>query len=132
MIENRLVGIKSREIYENPAGTIIHTAKQELEALVLDRETLHYKQPLSQKYAELIYYGLWETPLKKQLDEYFNKVSEKVSGIVRVKLYKGNCVVVGRKSPNSMYKEELATYGKKDVFDQKLSEGFIKLWAMPY
>lgn len=132
MIENRLVGIKSREIYENPAGTIIHTAKQELEALVLDRETLHYKQPLSQKYAELIYYGLWETPLKKQLDEYFNKVSEKVSGLVRVKLYKGNCVVVGRKSPNSLYREELSTYGKKDVFDQKLSEGFIKLWGLPY
>ncbi len=132
MIENRLVGIKSREIYENPAGTIIFTAKQELEALVLDRETLHYKQPLSQKYAELIYYGLWETPLKKQLDEYFNKVSEKVAGTVRLKLYKGNCVVVGRKSPYSLYKEELATYGKKDIFDQKLSEGFIKLWAMPY
>lgn len=132
MIENRLVGIKSREIYENPAGTIIFTAKQELEALVLDRETLHYKQPLSQKYAELIYYGLWETPLKKQLDEYFNKVSEKVTGTVRLKLYKGNCVVVGRKSSYSLYKEELATYGKKDIFDQKLSEGFIKLWAMPY
>lgn len=132
MIENRLVGIKSREIYENPAATVIFAARRELEAIVLDRETLHYKEPLSQKYAELIYYGLWETPLKKQLDEYFNKVSEKVSGIVRVKLYKGNCVVVGRKSPNSMYKEELATYGKKDVFDQKLAEGFIKLWGMPY
>lgn len=132
MIENRLVGIKSREIYENPAATLIHTARQELEALVLDRETLHYKNPISQKYAELIYYGLWETPLKKQLDAYFEKVTERVSGTVRLKLYKGNCSVVGRKSPNSRYKEELATYGKKDVFDQKLAEGFIKLWGLPF
>ena len=132
MVENRLVGIKSREIYENPAATLIHTARQELEALVLDRETLHYKNPISQKYAELIYYGLWETPLKKQLDAYFNKTQEHVSGTVRLKLYKGNCTVVGRKSPNSRYKEELATYGKKDVFDQKLAEGFIKLWGLPF
>lgn len=132
MIENRLVGIKSRENYENPAGTIIHTAHAELEAFVLDRETLHYKQPLSQKYAELTYYGLWETPLKKQLDTYFNKIQEKVTGTIRLRLYKGNCVVVGRKSPNSLYKEELATYGAKDKFDQKLSEGFIRIWGMPY
>ncbi len=132
MVENRLVGIKSREIYENPAATLIHAARQELEALVLDRETAHYKNPISQKYAELIYYGLWETPMKKQLDAYFNKTQERVSGTVRLKLYKGNCTVVGRKSPNSRYKEELATYGKKDVFDQKLAEGFIKLWGLPF
>ncbi len=132
MIENRLVGIKSRENYENPAGTIIHTGHQDLESLVLDRETLHYKYAISQKYAEMIYYGLWETPLKKQLDAYFNKIQERVSGTIRLKLYKGNCVVVGRKSKFSRYKEELATYGKKDVFDQKLAEGFIKLWGMPY
>ena len=132
VVENRLVGIKSREIYENPAATLIHAARQELEALVLDRETSHYKNPISQKYAELIYYGLWETPLKKQLDAYFNKTQERVSGTVRLKLYKGNCTVVGRKSPNSRYKEELATYGKKDVFDQKLAEGFIKLWGLPF
>ena len=132
MIENRLVGIKSRENYENPAGTIIQTAHAELESLVLDRETLHYKQPLSQKYAELTYYGLWETPLKKQLDVYFNKIAQKVSGTIRLRLYKGNCVVVGRKSPNSLYKEELATYGAKDKFDQKLAEGFIKICGMPY
>ena len=132
VVENRLVGIKSREIYENPAATLIHTARQELEALVLDRETSHYKNPVSQKYAELIYYGLWETPMKKQLDAYFNKIVERVGGTVRLKLYKGNCTVVGRKSPNSRYKEELATYGKKDVFDQKLAEGFIKLWGLPF
>ena len=132
MVENRLVGIKSREIYENPAGAIIHTAHHELECLVLDRETMHYKQPLAQKYAELTYYGLWETPLKKQLDEYFNKVQENVTGLVRLKLYKGSCTVVGRKSPYSRYKEELATYGKKDIFDQKLSEGFVRIWGMPF
>ena len=132
MVENRLVGIKSREIYENPAGTIIYNAHHELESLVLDRETLHYKQTFSQKYAEMTYYGLWETPLKGQLDAYFQKVQKRVSGTVRVKLYKGNCTVVGRKSPFSRYKEELATYGKKDVFDQSLAEGFIKLWGMPF
>ncbi len=132
MLENRLVGIKSREIYENPAGALIHTAHHELECLVLDRETLHHKHPLSQRYAQLVYNGLWETPLKKQLDAYFNSVQERVTGTVRLKLYKGSCVIVGRKSPFSRYKEELATYGEKDVFDQKLAEGFIRIWGMPY
>jgi len=132
VIENRLVGIKSREIYENPAGTILHTAHQELESFVLDRETLHYKQLISQKYAELIYYGLWETPLKSQLDAYIEQTQKKVTGTIRLKLYKGNCTVVGRKSKFSLYKEELATYGSKDKFDQKLAEGFIKIWGMPY
>jgi len=132
MVENRLVGIKSREIYENPAGTILYTAHRELEALVLDRETLHAKDAVSHKYAELIYYGLWETPLKKQLDAYIDKTQKNVTGTVRLKLYKGNCTPVGRRSPFSRYKEELATYGDKDVFDQKLAEGFIRLWGMPY
>lgn len=132
MVENRLVGIKSREIYENPAGTILHTGHRELEAMVLDRETVHFKQALSDKYAELTYYGLWETPLKKQLDAYFDEVQKRVSGVVRLKLYRGNCDIVGRKSKNSLYKEELATYGSKDVFDQKLSEGFVKLWGLPF
>lgn len=132
MVENRLVGIKSREIYENPAGTIIYLAHQELESLILDRETVHYKQIISNRYAELTYYGLWETPLKAQLDEHIDKTQEKVTGTVRLKLYKGNCVSVGRKSKFSRYKEELATYGPKDTFDQKLAEGFIKLWGMPF
>ncbi len=100
--------------------------------MVLDRETTHYKQEISLKYADLIYYGLWETPLKKQLDAYINTTQERVTGAIRLKLYKGNCTVVGRKSPFSRYKEELATYGEKDVFDQKLSEGFIKIWGMPF
>jgi len=132
MVENRLVGIKSREIYENPAGTILITSHKELEAMVLDRETLHYKELISPKYAELTYYGLWETPQKQQLDAYINKTQERVSGVVRMKLLKGSCNVVGRKSPFSRYKEELATYGAKDIFDPKLAEGFIRIWGMPY
>ena len=132
MVENRLVGIKSREIYENPAGTILITSHKELEAMVLDRETLHYKELISPRYAELTYYGLWETPQKQQLDAYINKTQERVSGVVRLKLFKGSCNVVGRKSPFSRYKEELATYGAKDIFDPKLSEGFIRIWGMPY
>ncbi len=132
MVENRLVGIKSREIYECPGGTILLTAHQELEAMVLDRETMRYKQGVSLKYADLIYYGLWETPLKKQLDQYIEETQRHVTGTIRLKLYKGNCTVVGRKSPYSRYKKELATYGHGDQFDQKLSEGFIKIWGMPY
>ncbi len=132
MVENRLVGIKSREIYEAPGGVILHTAHQELEAMVLDRETFHFKQGVALKYADLIYFGLWETPLKKQLDAYINKTQERVTGTIRLKLYKGNCTVAGRKSKYSLYKEELATYGKKDVFDQKLAEGFIKIFGLPY
>jgi argininosuccinate synthase len=132
MIENRLIGIKSRETYENPAGTILHTALQDLESLVLDRDTMQHKRALSQKYAELTYNGLWFTPLKAELDAYFSKVHEKTTGTVRLKLIKGNCIVAGRKSPYSRYKEKLATYGKHDVFDQKQAEGFVKLWGMPF
>lgn len=132
MVENRLVGIKSREIYENPAGTILHTALAELETLVLDRDTLSFKRGLSQKYAELTYNGLWETPLKYQLDEYFNKIHERTTGVVRLKLFKGSCVPVGRKSKFSRYKLKMATYGKGDTFDQTLAEGFIKLWGTPF
>lgn len=132
MIENRLVGIKSRENYENPAGTIIHTAHKELESLVLDRETLHEKEKVSQKYAELTYYGLWETPYKKQLDAYIEKTQTTVTGTVRLKLCKGTCTAAGRKSPFSRYSEKLATYGAKDAFDQSYAEGFIRLWSMPF
>lgn len=132
MVENRLVGIKSREIYENPAGEVLFKALADLESLVMDRETLRYKTQASQKYAELTYNGLWFTPLKEQLDTYFNKVHERTTGTVRLKLYKGSCCVVGRKSKYSLYKEKLATYGKGDQFDQKLSAGFNALWAMPF
>lgn len=131
-VENRLVGIKSREIYENPAGTMLHLAHQELEYLVLDRETLHFKHVLAYKYAEIVYYGLWETPMKKQLDALISQTQEELTGTIRLKLYKGNCTVTGRKSPFSRYKIELATYGDKDVFNQQLAEGFNRLWSLPY
>ncbi len=132
MIENRLVGIKSREVYENPAGTVLHTALNDLEAMVLDRETMAYKMRASQKYAELTYNGLWETPLKKQLDEFFNKIHERTTGTVRLRLYKGSCVATGRKSPFSRYKQKMATYGAGDQFNQALAEGFNAFWAMPF
>ncbi|MFA5062687.1 MAG: argininosuccinate synthase [Candidatus Omnitrophota bacterium] len=132
MIENRLVGIKSREIYEAPAATILHIAHKELEALVLDRELAHFKDIISLKYSELVYNGLWFSPLKEALDSFVKSTQKNVTGSVRLKLFKGNCVAVGRKSKNSLYKKELSTYGKEDKFDQKLAEGFIKLWAMPY
>ncbi|MFC1646087.1 argininosuccinate synthase, partial [Candidatus Omnitrophota bacterium] len=120
MIENRLVGIKSREIYEATAATVLHLAHKELEALVLDRETLHFKELVSLKYAELIYYGLWFSKLKVALDKFTEYTQQKVSGVVKVKLHKGKAICVGRKSKNSLYKEELATYSEKDKFDQKL------------
>jgi len=132
MVENRLVGIKSREIYEAPAGTILYTAHKELEALVLDRELAHFKEMISLKYADLVYYGLWFSALKDALDGFVEKTQKFVSGTIRLRLSKGSCVVVGRKSVNSLYKKELSTYGKEDKFDQKLAEGFIKLWGMPY
>jgi argininosuccinate synthase len=132
MVENRLVGIKSREIYEAPGATILYTAHKELEALTLDREVSHYKEMISLKYADLIYYGLWYSPLKTALDGFIEATQHTVTGSIKLKLFKGTCVAVGRKSPNSLYKKELATYGEEDEFDQKLAEGFIKIWGMPY
>jgi len=132
MIENRLVGIKSREIYEAPAGWTLFTAHKALESLVLDRELAHFKDGLALKYAELTYYGLWYTPLKEALDKFIDETQEKVSGTVRVKLHKGTCSVVGRKSQNSLYKKSLATYEEGDLFDQSLAKGFLDLWGLPY
>lgn len=131
-IENRLVGIKSREVYEAPAGTILYTAHKELEAMVLDRETAHYKELVSLKYSELVYYGLWYSDLRIALDRFVQETQKNVTGTVRFKLYKGNCIVIGRKSPYSLYKQHLATYSKGDKFDQKLAEGFIRLFGMPF
>jgi argininosuccinate synthase len=132
LVENRLVGIKSREIYEAPAATILFTAHRELESLVLDRELAHFKEIVSLKYSELVYYGLWYSPLKEALDSFINSTQRHVTGSVRLKLFKGSCVAIGRKSPHSLYKKELSTYGKEDKFNQKLAEGFIKIWGMPY
>ena len=132
MIENRLVGIKSRETYEAPAATILLQAHKDLESLVLDRELLHFKEGISQKYAELVYYGLWFTPLRSALQTFVEETQKKVTGSVRVKLRKYSSHVVGRTSPFSRYKESLATYSTKDKFDQRLAKGFIDLWALPY
>jgi len=132
MVENRLVGIKSREIYEAPAATILHIAHKELEALVLDRELAHFKDIVALKYSQLVYNGLWFSPLKDALDSFVNATQKHVTGSIRLKLFKGNCVAVARKSKHSLYKKELSTYGKEDKFDQRLAEGFIKIWGMPY
>jgi len=132
LIESRLVGIKSREVYEAPAATILLEAHAELERLVLDRELLHAKQQLGLKYAELVYYGLWFTPLKAALDAFVNDTQRRVNGTVRLKLFKGSCQVIGRKSSFGLYRRRLATYAKGDAFDQSASAGFIKLWGLPY
>lgn len=132
MIENRLVGIKSREIYEAPAASILMYAHESLEALVLDRELIHYKKVLSQKYAELVYYGLWFTPLKEALDAFFREHQKRVNGTVRLKLDRGHIIMAGRKSPNSLYQEKLATYSAGDTFDHTAANGFIKIWGLPY
>jgi argininosuccinate synthase len=131
MVENRLVGMKSRGVYETPGGTILYTAHQGLESITLDRETLHYKQVVAQRYAELVYYGQWFTPLREAIDAFVVKTQQTVTGTVRLKLYKGNCTVVGRQSPFSLYREDLATFGQDDVYDQRDAEGFINLFGLP-
>ena len=131
MVENRLVGIKSREIYEAPAATILTTAHRHLEDLTLDRETSHYKELISEKYSELIYFGLWYSPLKEAIDAFIEQTQQVVSGKIKVKLYKGQCTVVGRESDRSLYQYDLATYDEEDSFDHQSAEGFIKLWGLP-
>jgi argininosuccinate synthase len=131
MIENRLVGIKSREIYECPGAIILLTAYNALEGLVLPGDLAHFKQLISQKYAELTYNGLWFSALKEALDGFIGIIKEKVTGTVKIKLLKGQSVVVGRKSPNSLYDFNLATYDKGDTFNQDYAKGFIQLWGLP-
>jgi len=131
MVENRLVGIKSREVYEAPAAIILHRSHQYLEDLTLDRETLHFKPFIAQKYAELIYNGLWYSPLREAMDSFISTTQKWVTGKVKVKLFKGSCQVVGRKSVYSLYDMKLATYSKEDIFDQKSSSGFIHIWGLP-
>ncbi len=131
MVENRLVGMKSRGVYENPGGTVLHLAHLALESLCLDRETLHFKQLLAHKYAELVYYGLWFSPLREALDAFVNTTQKTVTGTVRLKLYKGNCIVTGRKSPYSLYLKEFATFGADLVYNQKDAAGFINLFGLP-
>ena len=130
LVENRLVGMKSRGVYETPGGTILHIAHQALETLTLDRDTLHYKDLVAQRFAELVYYGQWYTPLREALSAFVAKTQETVTGDVRVKLYKGTCIVVGRRSPFSLYREDFATFGQDDVYDQREAQGFINLFGL--
>jgi argininosuccinate synthase len=131
MVENRLVGMKSRGVYETPGGTVLYAAHRELEYLCLDRQTMHFKEIISGKYAELVYDGMWYSPLREALDAFVDKTQEFVTGTVRMKLYKGNCTPAGIKSPYSLYNEEFVTFGADEVYNQKDAEGFINLFGLP-
>lgn len=130
LVENRLVGMKSHGVYETPGGTILLAAHRELESLVLDRETIHFKDVVALKYAELTYNGLWFTPLREALDAFVDSTQGPVTGKVRLKLYKGNIITAGRKSKFSLYREDFATFGQEDVYDQSDAEGFINLYGL--
>jgi argininosuccinate synthase len=131
MLENRVVGIKSREIYEAPALLVLIDAHRDLESLTLTADITQYKRGIEQTYGELVYRGLWYSPLKEALDGFIQKTQERVTGEVRIKLFKGNAVIVGRQSDNSIYAPDLATYGAEDEFDHKAAEGFIYIWGLP-
>ncbi len=130
LVENRLVGIKSREVYEAPAAVTLHFAHRELERLTLDKEVFHYKVKLADDYATIIYNGLWFSPLKEALDGFINVTQKNVTGLVKVRMYKGNLTVGGRTSPYSLYDTKLATYTVEDTFDHSASEGFIKIYGL--
>ena len=130
LVENRLVGMKSHGVYETPGGTILFNAHRELESLILDRETMHFKEMVAIKYAELAYNGLWFTPLREAIDAFVDSTQGPVTGTVRLKLYKGNIISAGRKSPFSLYREDFATFGQEDVYDQSHAEGFIRLFGL--
>ena len=131
LVENRLVGMKSHGVYETPGGTLLYRAHEGLEQICLDKQSLQYKQMIALKYAELTYNGQWFTPLREALDAFVAITQRHVTGDVRLKLYKGNIMLVGRKSPHSLYREDYATFGEEDVYNQKDAEGFIKLFGLP-
>ncbi len=131
IVENRLVGMKSRGVYETPGGTILMTAHKALESLTLERETMHYKQQVALKYAELVYYGLWFSPLREALDAFVDATQRSVTGEVRLKLFKGRCTVAGIKSPNSLYRTDLASFKMGAEYDQTDAKGFIRLFGLP-
>ena len=131
IVENRLVGMKSRGVYETPGGTILYRAHELLEMLCLDKDTQHYKQQLAMRFAELVYDGQWFTPLREALSAFVDKTQETVTGDVRLKIYKGNIINAGMKSPYSLYSEEIATFGEEDVYNQHDAEGFINLFGLP-
>ena len=131
IVENRLVGMKSRGVYENPAGSILYKAHDVLETICLDRETMHYKMLVAQKFAEVVYYGQWFTPLREALSAFVDKTQETVTGDVKLKLYKGNMINAGVTSPYSLYSEDFATFDADEVYNQKDSAGFINLFGLP-
>ena len=131
IVENRLVGMKSRGVYETPAGTLIKRAHQALESICLDKHTMGYKDQIAVKYAELVYNGMWFTRLRESLDAFIKVTQEQVTGTVRLKLYKGNSIVTGRKSDFSLYREDYASFGEEDVYNQKDAQGFIQLFGLP-
>ncbi len=131
IVENRLVGMKSRGVYETPGGTILYRAHKVLETLTLDRETTHYKELIASKYAEIVYYGQWFTPLREALDAFVDETQKNVTGTVKLKLYKGNLINAGVTSPYSLYDEEIATFDEDEVYNQYDAEGFINLFGLP-
>jgi argininosuccinate synthase len=131
LVENRLVGMKSRGVYETPGGSILFYAHQELESITLDRATMHYKEQMAVRYAELVYDGMWFAPLREAMDAFVNVTQETVTGLVRLKLYKGNIMSAGVKSPYSLYHMAFVTFGADRVYNQKDAEGFINLFGLP-
>ena len=131
MVENRLVGMKSRGVYETPGGTILYTAHELLESICLDKATQHFKQHVAIKYGEMVYDGQWFTPLREALDAFVDKTQETVTGDVKLKIYKGNVMNAGITSPNSLYSEDIATFGEDDCYNQMDSQGFINLFGLP-
>lgn len=131
LVESRMVGMKSHGVYETPGGTILMAAHRELESIVLDRDTLRFKDLVAQEYAHLVYNGMWFTPLREALDAFIDNTQGPVTGLVRLKLYKGNIIPIGRKSKLSLYREDFATFGQEDVYDQSDAEGFIHLFSLP-
>ncbi|SHF25449.1 argininosuccinate synthase [Caldanaerobius fijiensis DSM 17918] len=131
IVENRLVGMKSRGVYETPAGTVLYIAHRELERLTLDKQTMRFKDMVAHKYAELVYDGMWFTTLREALDAFVDVTQKNVTGTVRLKLYKGSCTPAGAKSPYSLYSQEFATFGEDQVYNQKDAEGFINIFGLP-
>ena len=131
MVENRLVGMKSRGVYETPGGTILFTAARELESLTLDRESIQQKDALALKYAELVYAGRWFDPLRESMDAFMKKITETTTGKVRLKLYKGSVTVAGLESPYSLYRQDISSFESGEIYDQADAAGFIRLYGLP-
>ena len=131
MVENRLVGMKSRGVYETPGGTILYAAHRELEGLTLDKNAFHFKQIVSQKYGELVYDGLWFTTLKEALDAFVETTQKNVTGTVKLKLYKGNVITAGVDAPHALFDQEISSFGASDLYSQKDAGGFINIFSLP-